>query len=83
MQKREKGELPIKRAILAAILAAAIFAAVYLAMCYLIPGIRIKLAAPPAEYFRESVRHMAPFKGAVSLAAGLIAGALPWLIRSR
>ena len=66
-----------------AILAAAVFAAAYLTMCCLIPGMRIKLAAPPAEYFRESVRHMAPFKGAVSLAARLIAGALPWLSRSR
>ena len=63
------------------LLTVAVFSAAYLAMCYLIPGMRIKLAAPPAEYFRESVRHMAPFKGAVSLAAGLIAGALPWLIR--
>ena len=51
----------MKRVILSVFLAAAVFAAAYLTMCYLIPGMRIKLAAPPAEYFRESVRHMAPF----------------------
>ena len=71
----------MKRVILSVLLTVAVFSAAYLAMCCLIPGMRIKLAAPPAEYFRESVRHMAPFKGAVSLAAGLIAGALPWLIK--
>ena len=73
----------MKGTVLSVALAAAVFAAVYLAMCYLIPGMRIKLAAPPAEYFRASVRHMAPLKGIVSLAAGLAAGALPWLIRRR
>ena len=59
------------------------FTAAYLAMCYLVPGLRIKLSAPPAEYFRESVQHMVLFKAVVSLLVGAVAAALPLLFKRR
>ncbi len=48
-------------------------------MCYLIPGMRIKLAAEPMEYFAESIKHMALFKSTVSLLLAVIAGSIPLL----
>jgi len=43
----------------------------------------IKLDAEPMVFFFESLGHMALFKGAVSLAVGLIAGAIVALVRHR
>ena len=53
------------------------FSGAYLALCFLIPGLRIKLEAPPMEYFIGSLRHNALFKGLISVVVGVIAGALP------
>ena len=69
----------MKKVVWSVVLFGLVFALVYLALCYLVPGLRIKLSAPPAEYFRASVGHMVWFKGAISLVAGLLAAALPWL----
>ena len=69
----------MKKVVWSVVLFGLVFARVYLALCYLVPGLRIKLSAPPAEYFRASVGHMVLFKGAISLIAGLLAAALPWL----
>ena len=33
------------------------FIVTYLIMCYCIPGLRIKLAAEPMEYFIESIKY--------------------------
>ena len=71
----------MKKAVWSGALFVLVFVLVYLALCYLVPGLRIKLSAPPGEYFRASVGHMALIKGAVALMAGLLAAALPWLIR--
>ena len=73
----------MKKAVWSGILFVLVFLVVYLALCYLIPGLRLKLAAPPAEYFRESMGHMVWFKGAIALAVGLVAAALPWLFSKR
>lgn len=61
-------------------LSAVIFAAVYAVMCFAIPALRIKLSAPPAEYFLASIRHMALFKAAVSLCAAVFAGVVSAVI---
>ncbi|MBR6789556.1 MAG: hypothetical protein IKM31_01665 [Oscillospiraceae bacterium] len=75
----------MKRIILTAVLFAAVFAGSYLAMCYLVPGFRIKLDADAFTYFIESVNHMALFKTIISLAAGAVvcglAAAIPKLRR--
>lgn len=52
------------------------FAAAYLSLCYLVPGLRIKLATEPFVYFIESIRRMAPFKTAASFVVGLVADAI-------
>ena len=59
------------------------FAVTYLIMCYLIPGLRIKLFAESMEYFIESVRHMAGFKIIVSSVVGLLVGGLPLMLNKR
>ena len=72
----------MKRSLLPAIVFAVAFVVTYVALCYH-PGLMIKLDAEPMEYFLESLRYMVLFKGAVSLAIGLIAGALTALVRRR
>lgn len=54
----------------------------YLMISWL-PAMRIKLAAEPMEYFLENIRHMAQFKGTVSLAVGLVLASIPLLRKSR
>ena len=50
-----------------------VFALVYVGTCYLIPGLRIKLAAEPMVYFIESLQHGVAFKATISSAIGLAA----------
>ena len=54
----------------------AVFSLTYLALCYLVPAFRIKLAATPLTYFRESLCHMALLKSALAGAAAFLAGIL-------
>ena len=49
-----------------------VFIATYFVLCYL-PSLRIKLFAPPMEYFVESIKHMVFFKSLVSVVVGLLA----------
>ena len=56
-----------------------VFAAAYLVRCYLVPGLRIKLAAPPMEYSFASITHMVFFKALLSSLIAVIAAAIPWL----
>ena len=65
---KEKGGADMKKtATISAILAVVGFMAVYVALCYLVPGWRIKLEAPAMVYFAASLRHMAktPFSSAM------------------
>ena len=68
--------------LLPAVVFAATFAIVYVGLCYH-PGLMIKLEAEPIEYFLESIGHMVLFKGAISLAAGLVAGGAVALVRRK
>lgn len=64
------------------ILFVVVFIATYFVLCYL-PNLRIKLFAPPMEYFVESIKHMVFFKSLVSVVIGLLAIGIPFIIQSR
>jgi len=59
-----------------------VFVAAYLILCYFSSN-RIKLDAPPMEYFVESIKHMVFFKTMVSAAAGLLAVVILFIIQRR
>lgn len=52
------------------------FIATYLIICFVIPGMRIKLDAAPKEYFYKSITHMVFFKTIVSLVVSFILGVI-------
>lgn len=66
----------MKKLLISVILAVIVFAAVYVALCYMVPGWRIKLAAPAMEYFAASLRHMVLLKGLIAAAAAAVAVAV-------
>ncbi len=66
----------MKKLLISVILAIIVFAAVYVAQCYMVPGWRIKLAAPAMEYFAASLRHMVLLKGLIAGAAAAAAVAV-------
>lgn len=66
----------MKKSVLSLIWFIFAFAAAYLSLCYLVPDLRIKLAAEPFVYFIENIKHMAPLKTAVSFVAGIAAAAV-------
>lgn len=66
----------MKKLLISVILAIIVFAAVYVAQCYMVPGWRIKLAAPAMEYFAASLRHMVLLKGLIAAAAAAVAVAV-------
>ena len=61
-----EGEKLMKRIINYSIAFIGVFIVTYLIFCYL-PSFRIKLFAPPTEYFVESIKHMVLLKTLVSL----------------
>jgi len=48
------------------------FLVIYLSMCYLVPGFRIKLSAPPLEYFLASIQNAVLFKTVISTTVSLL-----------
>lgn len=66
----------MKKLLISVILAVIVFVAVYVAQCYMVPGWRIKLAAPAMEYFAASLRHMVLLKGLIAGAAAAAAVAV-------
>ena len=66
----------MKKLLISVILAIIVFAAVYVAQCYMVPGWRIKLAAPAMEHFAASLRHMVLLKGLIAGAAAAVAVAV-------
>ena len=66
----------MKKLLISVILVVIVFAAVYVAQCYMVPGWRIKLAAPAMEYFAASLRHMVLLKGLIAAAAAAVAVAV-------
>ena len=66
----------MKKLLISVILAVIVFAAVYVAQCYMVPGWRLKRAAPGMEYFAASLRHMVLLKGLIAAAAAAVAVAV-------
>lgn len=56
----------MKKIILPAMIFFAAFTASYIGLYYLVPGLRIKLAADAVTYFMESISFMVLFKSIVS-----------------
>ncbi len=67
----------MKKGIISFIIA---FVAVYILLGYL-SGFRIKLHAPPMEYFIESIKHMVFFKSGIATFFALLASGIPTLIQ--
>lgn len=59
------------------------FFVAYLIICFAIPGMRIKLAAEPMEYFIKSIKHMALFKTVISFVVALIVEILPKIVAKK
>lgn len=55
-----------------------VFIGSYMGLCYVVPGLRIKLEADAMTYFVKSIRHMALFKGIMSLFIGLVLASIPF-----
>ena len=68
----------MKKSWISAILAVIAFMAVYVALCYMVPGWRLKLEAPAMVYFAASLQHMALLKGLAAMAAALVAATVPY-----
>ena len=66
----------MKKLLISVILAVIVFAAVYVAQCYMVPGWRLKLAAPAMEYFAAGLRHMVLLEGLIAAAAAAVAVAV-------
>ena len=59
------------------------FITTYLIMCFAIPGLMIKLDAPPGEYFIASITHMVFFKALVSIVVAIVLGIIPLLFKKK
>ena len=70
----------VKRVTTFLILFVITFVGTYLILCYL-PSLRIKLFAPPIEYFIESIKHMVFFKAAVSTSVGLLIAGVVYVLK--
>ena len=66
----------MKKLLISVILAVIVFAAVYVALCYMVPGWRLKLEAPAMVYFAASLRHMVLLKGLIAAAVAAVAVAV-------
>lgn len=63
----------MKRTVISLFLGVIGFCLTYLALCYLIPGWRIKLDAEPMVYFLASLRSMVLLKTGISGMMGILA----------
>lgn len=74
----------MKKAAVFTVLFATVFVLTYLALCCMVPGLRIKLAADAFTYFTESIRSLVFFKSLISLAAGtVVCGLLALFLKIR
>lgn len=71
----------MKKLLLSILIFIIAFMGTYIIICYL-PGMRIKLFAPPGEYFIESIMHTVLLKSIISSLVGLIAVSI-YLITKR
>lgn len=76
------GKALMKKIVISLISFVIVFNSTYLLLCYL-PSFRIKLYAPPMEYFFESIKHMVFFKTLVSVVVGLLVAGISFIIKRR
>lgn len=55
------------------------FILTYLILCFFVPGLRIKLSAPPLEYFIKSIKNTVLLKTIISAIVGGIFASIPYL----
>ena len=60
-----------------------IFVLTYLALCYFVPGFRLKLDAPKAVYFAESIKSAYIIKSVASLFFASLSVSAAFWIRKR
>lgn len=73
----------MKRIMVSAVIFIVVFVVSYIGLCYLVPGLRIKLAADAATYFKESIRHMIFLKSVISLVIGFVLASSFYLAAKR
>lgn len=73
----------MKKYVLLTLIFVFVFIAAYISLCYLVPGLRIKLAADSATYFIESIRFMVLPKIIISFTTGVIAEIIFGLVKKR
>ncbi len=73
----------MKRIMVSAAICIVVFVASYVGLCYLVPGLRIKLAADAVTYFNESIRHMILLKSIISLIIGSVLAGSFYLVAKR
>ena len=62
----------MKKAVIYVTVFAVVFVLTYLALCYMVPGLRIKLDADAFTYFIRSIQSMMFFKSLIAAAAGAV-----------
>lgn len=70
----------MKKSILSVVVFFVGFISTYIGLCYLVPGLRIKLESDMITYFIKSINHMALFKSMVSFIIGLVFASISFLI---
>lgn len=73
----------MKRIMVSAAIFIVSFVVSYVGLCYLIPGLRIKLAADAVTYFKESICHMIFLKSVISLVIGSVLASSFYLVAKR
>lgn len=73
----------MKRMMVSAAIFIVVFVISYVGLCYLVPGLRIKLAADAVTYFKASIRHMIFLKSAISLVIGSMLAGSYYLVAKR
>lgn len=72
----------MKRIMVSVAIFIVVFIVSYVGLCYLVPGLRIKLAADAVSYFKESIRHMIFLKSVISVIGSVLASLL-YLVAKR
>ena len=73
----------MKRIMVSVAIFIVVFIVSYVGLCYLVPGLRIKLAADAVTYFKESIRHIKKKKSVISLVIGSVLASSLYLVAKR
>ena len=73
----------MKRIMISVAIFIVVFIVSYVGLCYLVPGLRIKLAADAVTYFKENIRHIIFLKSVISLVIGSVLASSFYLAAKR